>query len=82
MPSSRIFNMANMSFKAICENKIFTKISEFTVYLLNHGWESCVFVNHGWELCVLVCVDALFHSQHFFIHVGMISWVEPALSSI
>ena len=73
MPSLQIFNMANMSFNTIRENKIFTKISKFTVYLLNHGWESCVFVNHVWELCVFVNVDALFHSQHFFIHVGMIS---------
>ena len=31
MPKAQIFNVANMSFKAIRENKILTKISEFTV---------------------------------------------------
>ena len=31
MPKSRIFNVANMSFNAIREIKILTKISEFTV---------------------------------------------------
>ena len=31
MLQSRIFNVANMSFQAIGENKILTKISEFTV---------------------------------------------------
>ena len=31
MPLLRIFNVANMSFKAICENKILAKFSEFTV---------------------------------------------------
>ena len=30
-PMSRIFNVANMCFSAIQENKILTKISEFTV---------------------------------------------------
>ena len=29
---SRDFYVANMSFNAICENKILVKISEFTVY--------------------------------------------------
>ena len=28
------FNAPNMSFKAICENKILAKISEFTVYCI------------------------------------------------
>ena len=31
MPKSQIFNMANMSFNAICVNKILGKISEFTL---------------------------------------------------
>ena len=31
MPRSRILKVANMSFKAIRENKILAKISEFTV---------------------------------------------------
>ena len=34
MPKSRIFNVANMSFNAIRENKILAKISEFTSNLL------------------------------------------------
>ena len=33
MPWSRILNVANMSFNAIRENKILTKISEFTVHV-------------------------------------------------
>ena len=33
MPKSRSFNVANMSFNAIRENKILSKISEFTVIL-------------------------------------------------
>ena len=38
MPWSRIFIVANMSFNAICENKILTKISEFTVtHLVSFG---------------------------------------------
>ena len=32
MPWSQILNVANMSFKAIRENKILAKISEFSVY--------------------------------------------------
>ena len=32
MPLSQIFNVANMSFNAICENKILLKNSKFTVY--------------------------------------------------
>ena len=32
MPWSGMFNVANMSFNSIPENKIFVKISEFTVY--------------------------------------------------
>ena len=32
-PSHEFFNFANMSFNAIRENKILTKISEFTVYM-------------------------------------------------
>ena len=31
MPKSRIFNVANMPFNAIRENKILAKTSEFTV---------------------------------------------------
>ena len=31
MPWSGIFNVSNMSFSAICENKILAKNSEFTV---------------------------------------------------
>ena len=31
MPKSQIFNIANMSFNAIRENKMLAKISEFTV---------------------------------------------------
>ena len=31
MPLSRIFSVTNMSFNAICENKILAKISGFTV---------------------------------------------------
>ena len=31
MPNSRMFNLTNMSFNAIRENKISAKISEFTV---------------------------------------------------
>ena len=34
MPKSLTFNMANMFFNAICENKILTKISELTVICL------------------------------------------------
>ena len=34
MALSRIFNAANMSFKAIHENKILAKISEFSVHNL------------------------------------------------
>ena len=34
MPKSRIFNVANMSFKALRKNKILAKISEFTVLLM------------------------------------------------
>ena len=30
------FNVANMSFIAICENKLIAKISEFTVTILLH----------------------------------------------
>ena len=30
-----VFNVTNMSFNAICENKIVTKISEFTVMYLH-----------------------------------------------
>ena len=37
MFQSRIFNIANMSFNIIPENKIFAKISEFTVNI-----HSCV----------------------------------------
>ena len=33
MPNSQIFNIANMSFNAIRENKILTKISELTICL-------------------------------------------------
>ena len=39
MPLLRIFNIADMSFKAICENRILAKIYEFTVlsaYLINY----------------------------------------------
>ena len=31
MPKSRIFSVANMSFNAIRENKLFAKFSEFTI---------------------------------------------------
>ena len=31
MPKSQILNVAYMSFNAICENKIFVKVHEFTV---------------------------------------------------
>ena len=34
MHKSRFFNVANMSFNAIRENKILAKISEFTAYLI------------------------------------------------
>ena len=34
MPKSRIFNVANMSFKAVREIEILAKISEFTVFRL------------------------------------------------
>ena len=34
MPKSGIFNVANMPFNAMRENKILMKISEFTVYCL------------------------------------------------
>ena len=40
MHKSRILNMANMSFKAICENKILSKISEFTVLEAINGIEN------------------------------------------
>ena len=33
MPQKRIFNVANMYFNTIPENKIYVKISEFTVLL-------------------------------------------------
>ena len=33
MPQPRIFNLKNMSFNAVQENKIITKISEFTIFL-------------------------------------------------
>ena len=36
MPQSRIFNVANMFFKATRENKILAKISEFTVIIAYH----------------------------------------------
>ena len=36
MHLSRIFNVENMSFNAIRENKILAKISEFTVYNKRH----------------------------------------------
>ena len=41
MSKSRIFNIANMSFNTIRENKILAKISEFTV----HPRKSLTFVN-------------------------------------
>ena len=32
MSTSQTFNVANLSFETICENRVLTKISEFTVY--------------------------------------------------
>ena len=32
MPKSQAFNISNMYFNAICENKILAKISEFTLF--------------------------------------------------
>ena len=37
MPWSQIFNMANMSFDAIRENKILSKIYEFPVVPVHEG---------------------------------------------
>ena len=40
MPKPQIFNMANMSFITISENKILSKISEFTVLLWTQDFQS------------------------------------------
>ena len=37
MPQSQVFNIANMSLKAIRENKILAKMSEFTVFGYRNG---------------------------------------------
>ena len=37
MPKSQLFNMANMSFDAIRENKILSKFSKFTVVPVHEG---------------------------------------------
>ena len=44
MTKSQIFIMENMSFNAICENKILAKISEFTVVFIG--------IQHRVQLCM------------------------------
>ena len=41
MPQLRIFNVANMSFKAVRENKIIAKIPEFTVFDVDLAFRLC-----------------------------------------
>ena len=44
------FNAANMSFNAICENKILAKISEFTVnYVDAKNKNSSVCLSYPWD---------------------------------
>ena len=49
MSKSRILNLANMSFRAIRENKILAKISEFTVRKINLHMRSVSFIGGPWK---------------------------------
>ena len=63
MPLSRIFNVENMSFNAVRENKILTKITEFTV---TNDWDFNLLYTDG--LYHLVCNDAI-NLGWFILHI-------------
>ena len=75
MPLSRIFNVANMSFKAIRKNKILAKISEFTTYIsLIRIWQIwCSDSDIQYLISAEWGLPFLFHSYYIGVSIWVIS---------